>query len=87
VQNDAFTRVNARIGAEKDNLSIEFYVTNLFDNRDWDFIFRNVYQGSAGAIFQPLPSGFGFPAFGFPQGIVVGVPDKRDMGLRVAYKF
>ena len=87
VQNDAFTRVNARLGAEKDNLTLEFYVTNLFDNRDWDYVFRNVYQGSAGSIFQPLPAGFGFPAFGFPQGIVVGVPDKRDFGLRMSYKF
>ena len=87
VQNDPFTRVNARVGFEKENLSVELYATNLFDNRDWDYIFRNVYQGSAGAIFTALPPGFGFPAFGFPQGIVVGVPDKRDFGLRVSYKF
>ena len=87
VQNDPFTRVNARVGFEKENLSVELYATNLFDNRDWDYIFRNVYQGSAGAIFTALPPGFGFPAFGFPQGIVVGVPDKRDIGLRVSYKF
>lgn len=87
VQNDPFTRVNARIGFEKENLSIELYATNLFDNRDWAYIFRNVYQGSAGAIFTALPPGFGFPAFGFPQGIVVGVPDKRDFGLRMSYKF
>jgi iron complex outermembrane recepter protein len=87
VQNDPYSRVNARIGAEKNNLTVELYATNLFDNRDWDYIFRNVYQGSAGAIFQSLPTGFGFPAFGFPQGIVVGVPDRRDFGLRVKYKF
>jgi iron complex outermembrane receptor protein len=87
VQSDPYTRVNARVGVEKKNLSVEFYVTNLFDDRNWDYIFRNVYQGSPGSIFQPLPTGYGFPAFGFPQGIVVGVPDKRDLGLRINYKF
>lgn len=87
VQNDPYSRVNARIGAEKNDLTVELYATNLFDNRDWDYIFRNVYQGSPGAIFQSLPTGFGFPAFGFPQGIVVGVPDRRDFGVRVRYKF
>ncbi len=87
VKTDPYYRVNARIGVETDNLSIELYATNLFDNRDWEYAFRNVFQGSAGSIFQALPTGFGFPAFGFPQGIFVGVPDKRDVGMRVNYKF
>ncbi|MSO98366.1 MAG: hypothetical protein EXR11_09135 [Rhodospirillaceae bacterium] len=87
LKSDPYYRINARIGVETETLSIELYATNLFDNRDWDYSFRNVFQGSAGSIFQALPTGFGFPAFGFPQGIFVGVPDKRDFGLRIKYNF
>ncbi|MDX2222454.1 MAG: TonB-dependent receptor [Rhodospirillaceae bacterium] len=87
VRTSDFFRVNLRIGVERDNFSLEAYSTNLFDNRTWDYGFRNVFQGSPGSIFQALPTGFGFPAFGFPQGVLVGVPDKRDFGMRMKYSF
>lgn len=87
VKTDAYYRVNARAGVEQENLSIELYVTNLFEDSNWEYAFRNVFQGSPGSIFLPLPTGFGFAAFGFPQGILAGVPDKRDFGVRMKYSF
>ena len=87
VKTDDYYRVNARIGVEQENFSIELYSTNLFEDSNWEYAFRNVFQGSAGSIFLPLPAGFGFPAFGFPQGILAGVPDKRDIGVRMKYSF
>ena len=91
--NDYF-RTNARVGLEKENLLIEFFATNLFNDKNWNYGFRNVYQGTAGGIFVELPAQF-FPPTGtppvaqqnFPQGIIVEPPDKREFGVRMRYNF
>jgi iron complex outermembrane receptor protein len=82
--NDYF-RANLRVGAEREDLTVELFVTNLFNDKNWDFGQRTVYQGApGGAVFVSLPpSG----VFGFPQGIIVQPPDKRDFGVRVRAAF
>ncbi|MSO97542.1 MAG: TonB-dependent receptor [Rhodospirillaceae bacterium] len=82
-----YWRFNARMGVENDNLRVELYVKNLFNDKNWDFGFRNVYQGNpvGNAIFIALPPQFG--GFGFPQAIIAQPPDKRDFGLRARYNF
>jgi iron complex outermembrane receptor protein len=94
VQMNDYWRFNARVGVEDENLLLELYGTNLFNDKNWNFGFRNVYQGTAGGIFVTLPTQF-FPPTGnppvpqqnFPQGIIVEPPDKREFGVRARYKF
>ncbi|MDX2221198.1 MAG: TonB-dependent receptor [Rhodospirillaceae bacterium] len=87
VQFNDYFRANARVGVEDENLRVELFVKNLFDDQNWDFGFRNVYQGNPvnNAIFIPLPAPF--TGFGFPQGIIAQPPDKREFGLRMRYNF
>ncbi|MBM3514491.1 MAG: TonB-dependent receptor, partial [Alphaproteobacteria bacterium] len=90
-----YWRFAARFGVENESLRVELFGKNLFNDRNWDFGFRNVYQGNpvvtgTGAnvgtsIFIPLPAPF--VGAGFPQGIVVQPPDKREFGVRVRYAF
>jgi iron complex outermembrane recepter protein len=94
VKMNDYIRANARFGVENDNLLIELFATNLFNDKNWNYGFRNVYQGTAGGIFVELPSQF-FPPTGtppvpqqnFPQGIIVEPPDKREFGIRMRYNF
>ena len=73
----AYYLVNARVGAEKEELRLELYVKNLFDEETWragnnfgDFSYR-------GNGFNPLAG----------AGIVLIPQDKRTVGLRVSYDF
>ncbi len=84
VQSDDYFRVNARIGVERDNLAIELFVTNLFDDNTWNYISRTTNSNEAGqAVFGTLPLGNAT----FQTGFAVEAPDKRDVGLRVSYSF
>jgi iron complex outermembrane receptor protein len=92
VQTDDFTRVNLRIGFERENLSVELYARNLFDNDNWDYGFRSVsFREPGGQQFVPIPAAAlppgAPPTFGFQQGMIVQPPDKRAVGLRVKYDF
>ncbi len=82
-----YWRANARVGVETEDFRIELYVKNMFNDQNWDFGFRNVYQGNPvnNAIFIPLPAPF--TGFGFPQAIIAQPPDKRDFGVRMRYNF
>lgn len=94
VRMNDYWRFNARLGVEDENLLLEVFVTNLFNDKNWNYGFRNVYQGTAGGIFVFLPPEF-FPPTGnppvaqqnFPQGIIAEPPDKRDFGIRARYRF
>jgi iron complex outermembrane receptor protein len=94
-----YWRFAARLGVETENLRVELFGKNIFNDRNWDFGFRNVYQGNpaltatpagtpinpATAIFVQVPAPFNVA--GFPQGIVVQPPDKREFGIRMRYAF
>jgi len=84
VQSDSYYRVNARIGIERDNLALELFVTNLFDDNTWNYMSRTVNNNEAGqSLFGTLPLGNST----FQTGFAVEAPDKRDIGLRVSYSF
>jgi iron complex outermembrane receptor protein len=84
VKSDAYYRVNARIGLERDNLALELFVTNLFDDDTWNYVSRTIVNNEAGqSLFTVLPLGNA----SFASGFAVEAPDKRDVGLRVSYSF
>ncbi len=84
VQSDSYYRVNARIGIERDNLALELFVTNLFDDNTWNYMSRTINNNEAGqSLFGTLPLGNST----FQTGFAVEAPDKRDIGLRVSYSF
>jgi iron complex outermembrane receptor protein len=84
VKSDDYYRVNARIGMERDNLALELFVTNLFDDNTWNYMSRTINSNEAGQsvnAFLPLGNA------GFQTGFAVEAPDKRDIGVRVRYSF
>ena len=84
VKSDAYYRVNARIGLQRDNLAIELFVTNLFDDDTWNYVSRTVVNDAANqSVNSILPLGNA----SFQSGFAVEAPDKRDIGLRVSYSF
>ena len=85
VQSDDFFRVNARVGIERDNLKIELFAKNLLNDRHWDFAVRNVSFAEPGSQVRPFQGSA--TNFQFTQGLLVGAPDKRELGLRLKYSF
>ncbi len=84
VQSDDYYRVNARLGVERENLSIELFVTNLFDDNTWNYISRTINNNEAAqSVNSFLPLGNA----SFQTGFAVEAPDKRDIGLRFTYSF
>ncbi len=77
---DAYWLFHTRAGIEKDNLRIELYVRNLFDENKWA-------AATSGADFARtdfgVAGGFSFSA----QAIYLVPQDKRTFGLRMNYKF
>ncbi|MBL8630098.1 MAG: TonB-dependent receptor, partial [Rhodospirillaceae bacterium] len=55
VKTDDYIRTNARIGVENQDLMIELFAKNLFNDKHWDYAFRNASFGEAGSlqILQP----------------------------------
>ena len=83
VQTDDFYRVNARIGFEKDNLGVELFVTNLFNDNTWDFAYRTTTVNPLNSTSTILPLGNA----GVFMGFALLAPEKREVGLRLKYKF
>jgi iron complex outermembrane receptor protein len=73
----AFTLAHARIGAEKDDLRIELFVRNLFDEDTW----RDV---GSWIDFTPQPVDFNFLAF---HGVGLTTQDRRTIGVRMSMSF
>lgn len=74
-QSDAYTRLDARLGFEKGNASLEFFVRNLANNRGWATIGRTVNLSLV-------------PLTNFSQqGLIATVQDERTFGARVRYSF
>ena len=71
-----FWRWNVRGGFERDNLRLEAYVKNLFDDDNY----------LAAARWSDFSGTFLF-AFLFSQGVAVTPAEKRTIGLRAVYNF
>ena len=84
VKSTPVKRVNAKLGIERSDLTVELYVLNLFNDKTWDYTSRSAIGdqrlNSANAV---LPLG----NVGFLQGLAVQAPDKRDFGIRAKYQF
>ena len=77
-------RVNARLGVDLGDLSVEFYVTNLLNDKNWDYVTRvAIVDLLTNATSAALPLG----NTGFRQGFAVQAPNKRDFGVRAKYQF
>lgn len=74
---DAYSLTNLRSGLEFDNLRIEGFVKNLFGNDDWAACARNT------DFSRPIDFGF----FSFYQGATVSPQDKRQVGVKLSYRF
>jgi iron complex outermembrane receptor protein len=68
------TQVNVRIGAKNKTLSIEGYVTNLFNNRAYYSV------GSSGVVINGVTTG----AYG---GLIAQLRDLRTWGMRASFNF
>jgi iron complex outermembrane recepter protein len=74
-QTDAYYRLDARLGFEKGDTSLEFFVRNLTNDRGWVTVGRTVNLG-----LSPLTS---FSQ----QGLIATVQDERTFGVRMRYNF
>ncbi|MFG6428915.1 TonB-dependent receptor [Roseateles sp. LYH14W] len=74
-QTDAYHRLDARLGVEKGNTSVELFVRNLTDNRGWVTVGRTV-----NLTLTPLVN---FSQ----QALFTTVQDERTFGVRVRYGF
>lgn len=84
VESDSYYRVNARFGVQRDDLTIELFVTNLFDDDTWNYVSRTVVSDEANrSVNAILPLGNA----SFQTGLAVEAPDKRDIGVRFSYSF
>ncbi len=84
VKSTAYARVNARLGFDRKDLTVELYVTNLLNDKTWDFVSRTAIvdlKNNAASAALPLGN------FGFLQGISAQAPNKRDFGIRAKYAF
>lgn len=71
------TQVNLRTGLEDGRLRVEFFVTNLFDNRRPTFAFRDVYLSNV-LNGQPIV---------YAPRITVSNPSGRELGVRTSIRF
>jgi iron complex outermembrane receptor protein len=70
---NGYARVNLFAGITKGNLKLEAFVTNLFNDKNWDY-----------AVRFPDPAFFFSEAH---QGVIAGAPNPRDFGFKVSAKF
>jgi len=74
---DDYTLLNARAGLTLQKLNIELFVTNLTNESAW----------MTGARWTDWGSPTQFPFLTAKQGVVVSPLDKRELGLRLNYRF
>ena len=74
VKTDPYTRVNALLGMRKDQVSVELFAKNLFNDSHWDFAERVPNLIAPNCCFTN-------------EGLLVQAPDKREIGARVNVKF
>jgi iron complex outermembrane receptor protein len=77
LEGPSWTLANLRVGFEKDDLRLEFFVRNLTDEDTWK-------QVGQAVDFSPQPANFDFLAF---NGAALIPQDKRTFGVRASIKF
>ena len=68
-----YVRINLSAGITRGNVTFEAFVTNLLDDRNWDY-----------AVRFPNPYHFFSEAY---QGVIAGAPNPRDFGFKISAKF
>jgi outer membrane receptor protein involved in Fe transport len=74
---DSYNLFNLRIGLQWENLMAELFVMNLTDEEAWQ----------TGARWTDFSSPSQFAFLTAKQGVAVSPLDKREVGLRVNWKF
>ncbi len=72
-QLSGFVRVNLFAGITRGNVTFEAFVSNLFNNKDWNY-----------AVRFPNPYDFFSEAY---QGVIAGAPNPRDFGFKISAKY
>jgi iron complex outermembrane recepter protein len=93
-QTGGYTKFNARLGFDKDNLSIEAYGKNIFNDKHWMYAARSTSLAEPGALLQvrSQPGWFGYNpanpnAVTTVQGLMLNSPDRPEYGVKVTYRF
>ena len=88
------TKVNFRVGFDRENLSVEAYGRNIFDDKHWMYAARSTSLSEPGALLQVRiqPGWFGYNpanpnAVTTTQGLMLNAPDRPEYGVRVTYRF
>ena len=74
---DSYSLINARVGAQRDDLTVELFVKNLLDEEAWASASRFTDFSILGNIL----------GLGASQGIVVSPVGQQQFGLRFNYEF
>lgn len=84
-QIDAYTKVNTRLGFERDDgLGVQVYVSNLFDDDSWTYSSRSTSLSEPGALLL-VP--YGASPATTVQGANLAPSRKREIGFKLSYKF
>jgi iron complex outermembrane receptor protein len=75
-QIEGYARVNLSAGVTRGNVTFEGYVTNLFDNKDWDMGVRFPGSPANGLAFDEAY-----------LGAIVTAPNPRDVGFKITAKY
>jgi iron complex outermembrane receptor protein len=70
---NGYVRVNLSAGITRGNVAFEAFVSNLFNDKSWDY-----------AVRFPDPAFFFSEAH---QGVLAGAPNPRDFGFKITAKF
>lgn len=73
----SYSLVNARIGLDMQDWLLEFFITNLFDEEAW----------ATAARWSDFSTPTQFPFMTAKQGVAVSPLDKRELGVRVSWRF
>ncbi len=71
-----YARVNLSAGIVRGNITFEGYVTNLFDDKNWDMAVRFPGSPGTGAAFAESY-----------LGAIVTAPNPRDFGFKITAKY
>jgi outer membrane receptor protein involved in Fe transport len=78
--------VNARVGLQSENVDIEIYGRNIFDDDSWTYLSRSTSLAEPGALLLvPYPTATS--PLTTVQGLMATPPDRREFGVRVNYRF
>ncbi|MCC7199564.1 MAG: TonB-dependent receptor [Gammaproteobacteria bacterium] len=82
-QIDSYTKMNARLGFDNEQFSIEIYGRNLFNDDSWVYTNRSTSLSEPGALLQVPYNG----SVTTVQGNILTPSSKREFGAKVTYRF